>query len=454
MCPRTTRERKSRTPKHNMKQRIVAIDDGSIGEELGLTPGCFLLSVNGEPVEDVIDYEQLTAAQRLVLELEGGDGSLITAEVEKDEYEPLGLCFESGLMSPVRSCKNKCVFCFIDQMPKGVRDTLHFKDDDWRLSLIMGNYVTLTNVSDEEFERILRRRVSPLYVSVHATDGEVRAAMMGNPTARRIMERLTRLYEAGLRFHSQIVVCPEINDEAVLDKTLSDLYALRPGAATVAVVPVGLTKYRRGLQPLRPLTGEEAALVVERVERFQRTAREQDGEGFAYCADELYLLAGKELPRYEDYDGFPQIENGVGLLRKFEGEFLYALGERKPLKKPVALMGASGTSAHGFLTELFKKLKPYGVSIELIPVKNEYFGGNVTVSGLVTAGDIAAQLAGKTPGLPVLIPDDMLRERDEAFLDGHDLPWLENELGAPIWPLPAADGEEFINRLFHRLNGV
>lgn len=211
-----------------MRQRIIAVDNDSIAEELGIKPGFFLLRINGEDVEDVIDYEQLTAETHVTLELETKSGKIVTAEVDKEEYEPLGIYFESGLMSKVRSCKNKCVFCFIDQMPKGGRDTLHFKDDDWRLSLIMGNYVSLTNVDDKEFDRILRRRVSPLYVSIHATDGAVRTRMMANPSAARIMERLTALKEHSLCFHGQIVVCPGLNDGDMLKKSLNDLYALRP----------------------------------------------------------------------------------------------------------------------------------------------------------------------------------------------------------------------------------
>ncbi len=437
-----------------MKQRIIAIDNGSIGDELGITPGCFLLSVNGEPVEDVIDYEQLTACEQLTLEFEDPHGGLITADVTKEEYEPLGLYFGSGLMSPVRACKNKCVFCFIDQMARGVRDTLHFKDDDWRLSLIMGNYVTLTNVDDREFQRILKRKVSPLYVSVHATDGAVRKTMMRNPSADRIMDRLTGLKEAGLRFHSQIVVCPGLNDGDVLEQTIRDLYALRPAAVTVAVVPVGLTKYREGLYPLRTLTKEEARGVINQMERFEASIHCKGDDGFVSCADELYLLAERELPSYETYGDFPQIENGVGLLRKFEREFCDELAGQKPLKKNVSLAGATGVSAYGFLQKLFDRLKPYGIELELMPIKNDYLGETVTVSGLVTAGDMAAQLRTRLRGRTLLIPDDMLRERDDAFLDGYDLNWLKGELSVPIWPLPAADGAEFITCLFHRLNGA
>ena len=439
------------TPKSDMRQRIIAIDNNSIAEELGIKPGFSLLRINGEPVEDVIDYEQLTAETSISLELETDNGEVIEADVEKDEYEPLGLYFESGLMSPVRSCKNKCVFCFIDQMPKGGRETLHFKDDDWRLSLIMGNYVSLTNVNDKEFDRMLRRRVSPLYISIHATDGDIRKRMMANPTAGRIMERLYALKEAGLSFHGQIVVCPELNDGESLKKSIRELYALRPAAQTLALVPVGITKFRQGLYPLRLLTKQEASDIIDYAEAFNKMVLDKGEEGFVYASDEMYMIAQRELPSYESYGEFLQIENGVGLLRQFEHGFNEALKQMEPIKKKVKLAGATGVSARGFLQSLFDKLLPYGIELKLNGIRNEFFGHTITVSGLVTAGDIAAALKGITADA-LLIPDDMLRERDSVFLDGHDTAWLEKELDIPLWPMSAADGEEFVYDLFDRIN--
>lgn len=434
-----------------MRQRIIAVDNDSIAEELGIKPGFFLLRINGEDVEDVIDYEQLTAETHVTLELETKSGKIVTAEVDKEEYEPLGIYFESGLMSKVRSCKNKCVFCFIDQMPKGGRDTLHFKDDDWRLSLIMGNYVSLTNVDDKEFDRILRRRVSPLYVSIHATDGAVRTRMMANPSAARIMERLTALKEHGLCFHGQIVVCPGLNDGDVLKKSLNDLYALRPATKTLALVPVGITKFREGLYPLRLLTKQEASDIIDYTESFNAAVEARGEEGFVYASDEMYMIAGRELPSYESYGEFLQIENGVGLMRQFEQGFNEALKEIQPLKRNVKLIGATGMSARSFLQKLFDKLKPYGIELTLHSIENNFFGHTITVSGLVTATDIAKQLSGSKADA-LLIPDDMLRERDSVFLDGRDTDWLAAEMGMPLWPMCAADGEEFVYSLFDRLN--
>lgn len=438
---------------HN-RHLITSVEPHSPADASGITRGVLLVSINGEPVEDIIDYEHLTAAEKLSVTVEDEAGNARTYNIEKDEYESLGLGFSTSLMSPVRTCKNHCLFCFVDQLPRGGRETLHFKDDDWRLSLIMGNYVTLTNVSDAEFERIILRRVSPLYVSVHATEGAVRKAMMRNPSAERIMERLTRLRDAGLRFHAQIVVCPGVNDGAVLEQTLRELYALSPSAKTVAVVPVGLTKFREGLAPLRRLSKEEAEGIIDFVEAFSKRARKETGEGFVYAADELYVLAGRELPPYEEYDDFPQLENGVGLLRKFEREFCGALAEMEPLSHMRRVTGVGGASAHGFLKPLLAKLADYGVKFDLRKIENDYFGRSVTVAGLVTAGDIASQLRGENPGEILVIPDDMLRERENVFLDGHTTEWLAKELNVRVVPLCAADGEAYIYGLFNALKEV
>ena len=435
-----------------MNQVITSVDVDSIADELGILAGMELVAIDGEPVRDIIDYEQLTAAETLTLTILDDDGNIVDVPVEKDLYEPLGLNFaHGGLMSPIRSCKNHCVFCFIDQMPKGVRDSLHVKDDDWRLSLIMGNYVTLTNVDDEEFDRIIKRHVSPLYVSVHATDPEVRRTMMGNPSAVRIMERLTALKDAGIQFHCQIVLCPQLNDKAVLERSISDLYSLCPAAQSLAVVPVGLTRFRDKLYKLRCLTKQEAGEAIDMIEQWQKKALAEHGTAFVFASDEMYIIAERELPEANAYEDYCQIENGVGLLRKFEEEFLYALEDKKALKNPVVLDSASGVSAAPFMQKLFDKLLPYGIRINVHPIVNHYFGETVTVSGLITAGDLAEQLKGSLTSDTLLIPHNMLRERDDVFLDGIRLPQLEEKLGAKIAPIWATDGEVFINQLFDML---
>lgn len=428
-----------------MKHLVTAVDSGSIADELGVRAGWKLVSVSGNEIRDVIDYELFTNEESLTVEFEDGTGDTVSFEIEKEPWESLGLNFETGLMSPVRQCTNHCVFCFIDQMPRGHRDTLYFKDDDWRLSLIMGNYVTLTNVSDAEFDRIIKRRVSPLYISVHATDGSVRKRMMRSKNSERIMERLTALHENGLRFHAQIVLCPELNGSEVLDRTLRDLWSLAPEAVSVAVVPVGLTAHREGLYPLKPMTRDDARQAVAQVEGF---TRECGAEGFAYCSDEMYLRAGLPLPPYEFYGAFDQIENGVGLFRLFEDGFLTALEEKAPLPRPVRLSSVCGVAIAENMRELFSRLEPYGISIEVKPILNRFFGESVTVSGLITAGDIITQGRDLFSGKALIMTSSMLREMDDIFLDGMRVPALRDAIGIPVYPMPSDDGEAFIEELF------
>ena len=305
---------------------IKSVPEGSLGAELGLLPGDELLTLNGEPVVDVIDYQALLSTEELALVYRRG-GETLEVDCEKEEWEELGVEFADGLLT-TRVCKNHCIFCFIDQMPPNCRPTLYVKDDDWRMSLMMGNFVTLTNVDEEEMRRIVRRRASPLYISVHATDPEVRRRMMRNPHAGRILDQLRTLRDAGLQFHCQIVLCPGENDGDVLEKTLTDLAALRPAAQSVAVVPVGLTGYRQGLYPLRPFTREEADGVLRQISRWQKKCWKEMGTRFVFASDEFYCLAGRSLPAESCYEDFPQIENGVGLFATLRAEFEDALYHR------------------------------------------------------------------------------------------------------------------------------
>lgn len=435
-----------------VQQKIVRVEPSSPAARAGVAEGEALLSINGEPVFDLIDYEYLTAGRSLTLRLLAADGNARSLSVRKRESEPLGLCFATGLMSRMRSCSNHCIFCFIDQMPCDVRSSLLVKDDDWRLSFIMGNYVTLTNVSDREFERILKRRVSPLYVSVHATDSSVRESMMRNRTAGRLMERLQKLSEAGLRFHAQIVCCPGINDGEVLKRTLADLYALYPATQSVAIVPVGLTRFREGLTPLRAYTPEESREMIGFVKDFAARSLQEIGTSFAYLSDEWYLKADLPLPNSESYEDFAQIENGVGLLRLFEEEFLAALAEQKPLRTKRRLSMAGGEGAYPFFSNLYQQLPPYGIEIDLHPIHNQYFGGNVNVAGLITGGDLVRQLSGKLCTDTLLIPHNMLREGEDVFLDGMTLRELENALSVRV--LPVGGGAQMIETVFAYLNST
>lgn len=351
-------------------QYITSVDAGSPAERAGICDGERLVAINGERVADVIDYEYLTAEKRLKLTVSDADGAPRSVVIQKDDYEPLGLSFQTSLMDTVRACKNRCVFCFVDQMPKGVRTSLSFKDDDWRLSFIMGNYVTLTNLSDAEFDRIIKRRVSPLFVSVHTTDPDLRVRLMANPTAGRIMERLTALHKAGLRFHAQVVLCPDLNDGAALVNTVRDLASLAPSCESLAIVPVGLTRFRESLTPLRPFDKDAAALLIDEIEGFQRVYLKRLGTRFVFLSDEWYLLAERPLPSYEAYEDFLQIENGVGLIRLFEHDFTEALAGRKPLKKHLHVSFAGGEAATPTMSLLLDKLLPYGISFDTYAIRN------------------------------------------------------------------------------------
>ncbi len=428
-------------------QRVTAVEQDSIAASLNISEGDILLYINGEPVLDVVDYTYLCAEERLKLLFERGDGSRYEVNLEKEAYAPLGLTFESGLMSTVRACKNHCMFCFIDQMPKGGRKTLQFKDDDWRMSFIMGNYITLTNVDEAEFERILKRKVSPLFISVHATDPSVRVRMMRNPTAGEILPRLIRLAEAGLKFHCQIVCCPTVNDGEVLQQTLSDLAGLYPHAQSVAVVPVGLTKFRDGLASLRVFTQQESKDTLNQIRHFAAGCMERTGTAFVFASDEFYLAAGVSLPPYEEYEEFPQIENGVGLLRLFEWEFMEALQEKEPLKKRFAFEAAGGMLAHPFMKNLHQTLASYGIESTLHAIRNDFFGPSITVGGLVTGQDLANQLKGRLSSEFLLIPHNMLREQEDVFLDGMTVAELSDVLNVRVVPVRGG-GDAWVETVF------
>lgn len=432
-----------------MKHRITSTDARSPADHAGIKQGQFLISIDKVPVWDVIDYEQLTAKEELLIEIETEDGNIKQIHIRKELYEPLGLNFESSLMSPIRQCSNHCIFCFIDQMPHGNRKTLYFKDDDWRLSLIMGNYVTLTNVGEKEFERIISRRVSPLYISVHATNGEVRKQMMRSKNAEQILSRITRLHEEKLSFHCQIVLCPGYNDGDVLEQTLSDLYSLTPECRSVAIVPVGLTEHREGLTEIAPVTAEIARATIAQIESFKRR---HSISGFAYASDEMYLRAEMELPSYEECGDFEQIENGVGLYRKFEHEFNSALDDLCVQDRKYEFDSISGVSITPLMQKLFDKLLPFNIKINVHPIVNDFFGRSITVSGLITARDIIAQLRTSPDASALLLPHTMLRENDIVFLDGMTTETLSNEINLPVFKLSADDGFDFIDDLVNIIN--
>ncbi|MCR4706693.1 MAG: DUF512 domain-containing protein [Clostridiales bacterium] len=428
-----------------MPQRIQHVAPGSIAERHGITDGDSIVRISGIPVLDLVDYQYLSVRPHLEVLLRRPDGSEYTVHIRKPAGVPLGVTLESSLMSAPKTCCNHCVFCFIEQMPPNLRESLYIRDDDWRLSLMSGNFVTLTNLPEEELQRIIERKASPLYISVHATEGDLRTKLLRHPKANRILEHLRRFSENGIRFHCQVVLCPGLNDGVHLTRTLSDLMGFMPCAESCALVPVGLTRYREHLYPLRPYTREEARSVICEAERFQREALARFGTRFVFPSDEFYLIAGLSIPPDEAYEDYPQYENGVGLLRRLYDEFdaAWRMEDRNAKSRRVAI--ACGTSVAPFLTEMLFSHPLPGLHPLVIPVRNRFFGETVTVSGLITGGDLTEQLSG-VPVDEILITENMLRKGEAIFLDDMTLEEAKNRLGIPVTPV-ADDGAALLGAL-------
>ena len=418
-----------------MAHRIEAVQPHGVGYRRGLRAGDSLVAINGEPILDEIDYQALTNKTRLDVTVQKPDGHEETVRIIKAREAGLGLKIADTLACTPMACKNKCVFCFIDQMPPGMRKTLYVKDDDWRLSLMMGNYITLTNVSEEEFQRILRRKASPLYISIHTTDPELRVRMMRNPNARFIMDRLHRLADAGLHFHCQIVLCPGYNDGDALRRTLEDLSALYPAAQSAALVPVGLTKFRQGLADVKPFNRESARAVMTIAREYQDKLLKILGTRFVFPADEMVLIAGEEMPGEGEYEGYPQIENGVGLLRKFENALCEASRSNTLPARPRRVRIPCGTSIAPVMRRWVREYGPQGVEVSVQPIRNTFFGETVTVTGLITGGDLKEQLRDADED-EILLCSNTLRAEGDLFLDDMPLSALREALKPPVTIVP------------------
>ena len=401
------------------RYRISEVIDGSIADEAGIEPGDILLSVNGQAVKDIFDYRLFLACENILVEVEKKDGSILRVDIEKDENEDIGLMFENPLMDDERHCRNKCIFCFIDQLPKGMRESLYYKDDDVRLSFLFGNYVTMTNMDYDELNRIVRHRLSPVNVSVHTTNPGLRTYMMGNKNAGDVLSKMKFLAEGGISLNAQIVLCRGINDGIELDKTLDDLSGLIPSLKSVSVVPVGLTRFRDNLAHIRPYDEQSAFSVISQVGKWQQKLKKRTGSRIVFLADEWYLMTGTELPGYEHYEDFPQLENGVGMVPLLIREFNDALhGGKKPYTEGTVSI-ATGTSSSGIISMLAKQAENYypGIKVHVYPIINEFFGNTVTVTGLLTGQDIYNQLKGKPLGNRLLLCSTMFRAGTCIFLD-------------------------------------
>ena len=431
--------------------KIASVDPHSPARKAGVRPGETLTHINGHPIVDVLDYKFYAYDPRLELTLAEENGGSRTLRIRKEEGEDLGLNFETYLMDRARSCANKCIFCFVDQMPPGMRDTLYFKDDDARLSFLMGNYMTLTNLSQREIQRIIDLRTSPINISVHATDPELRTAMLKNPRAGECLEIMSRFAQAGIEMNCQIVACPGVNDGPALARTMEDLGKLHPAVTSVAVVPVGVTKFREGLCRIEPYTKEQAAALIDQVEKFAAAFLEKQGTSLVWCSDEFYLMAGRELPEKAYYEDMDQLENGVGMLRLLLHQAVMGLEEEEPEQtEPFSI--ATGLSAAPFVQEIVDNARKQCGNIKgtVYPIINRFFGETITVSGLITGTDLIEQLRGKALGSRLLIPDNMLRAGERVFLDDVTVDQVEQALEVTVVPVPADSGFDLADAILGR----
>ena len=415
---------------------IKSVDPGSIADELGLEPGDRLLSIDGHELEDIFDYEYYIENESIMVVIAKKNGEEWELDIEND-YQDLGLTFENGLMSDYKSCHNKCVFCFIDQMPKGMRETLYFKDDDSRLSFLQGNYVTLTNMKEHDIQRIIDFKLAPINISVHTTNPKLRCEMLHNRFAGEALKKIDRLCEAEIPMNGQIVLCKGVNDREELDHTIRDMTKYLPYMQSASVVPVGLSRYRDGLYPLKPFEKEDAESAIDIIEKWQKIIYEQYGMHFIHASDEFYILAERELPETERYDGYPQLENGVGMLRLLDTEVteaLEALPEDLQVKQE-ELSIATGRLAYPYLRKQLDKIEAKfpQKKVHLYAIRNDFFGERITVSGLVTGQDIVAQLMSVVPlGERLLLPICMFRSGEEVFLDDLTRADVQNALQVPV----------------------
>lgn len=435
---------------NNINTIIKQVEPNSIGEELGIQPGDILISINDTRVEDIIEYRFLINDEFLNVVIKKPNGDEWELDIEKDYYEDLGIEFEDPMLCDARSCKNKCIFCFIDQNPKGMRESIYFKDDDSRLSFLQGNYISMTNLKQNDINKIIKYRISPLNISVHTTNPDLRIKMLNNKDAGKVLDYLKIFVENGITLNAQIVLCYDVNDRDQLDRTLDDLAKFHPYLKSISVVPVGLTKYRQGLYNLIPFDKEKSRQVIRQVEAWQKVFKKKLKTNLVYLADEFYINADIDIAQYKEYEDFPQIENGVGMLAKFEKEFydyikiLKSKTSKYPKFKTVSTITGECSFKHmEKLADELEKLYP-GFKINVHKINNDYFGHNVTVTGLLTGQDIINQLKDKDLGEVLVLSENMLRQGEEVFLDDTTIDDLKNALKVVVVVFEG-NGKCFIN---------
>ena len=429
-----------------MEHIVSAVTPGSIAEEMEIEPGDVLVSVNGQKPEDVFDYRYLMNEEEVLVVIRKPDGEEWELEIEKEYEDDLGIEFENGLMDDYRSCRNKCMFCFIDQLPKGMRDTLYFKDDDSRLSFLQGNYLTLTNMSEHDLEKIIYYKLSPINISFQATNPELRCKMLHNRFAGDVMDKVRRLKEAGIMMNGQIVLCRGVNDGEELDRSIRDLVTLMPELQSVSVVPVGLTRYRDGLYPLEPFTKEDACKVLDLIHSWQEKLLKEYGTHFIHAGDEWYILAERPMPEETTYDGYLQLENGVGMVRLLKEEVDAYLKKLPGDDRKRRVTIATGELAAPYLREHVASIrgKYPNVEVQVITVKNECLGGKITVAGLLTGQDLVNQLKGKDLGEELLLSINMLKSDEPIFLDDMTVEQLQTALQIKV-SIVESSGNDFVN---------
>lgn len=432
-----------------MASQIISVDPHSPAARAGIQPSETLLQIGNQAIRDVLDYKFYSYDAKLTLRILGADGkSVRKVSIRKREGEPLGLNFKHYLMDKMKRCSNHCVFCFIDQLPRGMRETLYVKDDDARMSFLMGNYISLTNLSEEDVTRMLKMRISPVNISVQTTNPELRVKMLRNPKAGEVLNIMRRLAEGNITMNCQLVICSGLNDGEELKRSLYDLRALYPAVNSISVVPFGMTRHRENLYPLQPTTPENAAAILDIVEPFAENCLQEIDTRLVWCGDEMYLTAGRALPDADYYEDFTQFENGIGMLSLFEEEFLYALPQyQNKSARPFTI--ATGTAAAPTMSKLLKEAQRICRDLpgQIIAIRNDFFGHTVSVAGLITGQDLIAQLQGRELGERVLISENMLRDGGDVFLDDYTPEQVAHMLGVPIVPV-AIDGADLLVKIF------
>ena len=416
---------------------VSSVNANSPAEKAGIRAKDIILTIDGHQINDVLDYRFYMTEARLSVQIHRGP-ELLTVTVEKEEYEDPGLEFETYLMAEKQRCRNACIFCFIDQMPKGCRDSLYFKDDDDRLSFLQGNYITTTNLSDDEIDRVCKMHLSPINISVHTTNPELRVFMMKNKNAGKVLSVMKRFADAGITMNGQIVLCKDINDGAELQRSMTDLEELYPALQSVSVVPCGLTAHRENLYHIEPFSPEDCRKVIKQIESFSSKCYKKHGSRIFFAADEFYLRGGVKLHKASYYEGYPQYENGVGMVACMYDELPYEIKNTDADLRGRSATLITGEAAYGVISDMAEMInEKTGASLRVKQIKNEFFGGGVTVSGLVVGRDIAEQLKDADPGECIFIPTVMLRAGEDVFLDDMTVSQLSEKLGVPVYAVPS-----------------